>query len=74
MDRGAWWTTVHWVAESDTTETTQHMHYTLKSKIFVVLQEPILAHLQAISLSLRTQKRNELDYELLFQLVFRNIV
>ena len=22
MDRGAWWPTVHWVAESDTTEAT----------------------------------------------------
>ena len=26
MDRGAWWATVHRVAESDTTEATQHTH------------------------------------------------
>ena len=24
MDRGAWWATVHWVAEWDTTEETEH--------------------------------------------------
>ena len=30
--------------ESDTTETTQHMHHRLKSEIFVTLQEPVLAH------------------------------
>ena len=26
MDRGAWWVPVHTVAESDTTEATQHTH------------------------------------------------
>ena len=26
MDRGAWWATVHRVAELDTTEATQHAH------------------------------------------------
>ena len=26
MDRGAWWATVHRVAELDTTEATQHTH------------------------------------------------
>ena len=26
MDRGAWWATVHRVAESDTTEVTEHAH------------------------------------------------
>ena len=25
-DRGAWWPIVHWVAESDTTEATQHAY------------------------------------------------
>ena len=26
MDRGAWWATVHRLAESDTTEATEHAH------------------------------------------------
>ena len=26
MDRGAWWTVVHGVVESDRTEATEHMH------------------------------------------------
>ena len=28
MDRGAWWGTVHWVAEPDTTEQLTHTHRT----------------------------------------------
>ena len=26
MDRGVWWATVHWVAESDTTDIYVHIH------------------------------------------------
>ena len=32
MDRGAWWATVHWVAELDTTEATEHVR--IKSQLF----------------------------------------
>ena len=32
MDGGAWWATVHWVAELDTTEATEHAR--IKSQLF----------------------------------------
>jgi len=38
MDRGAWRTTVHGVAELDTTEGTQHAHKTLKTPCTVSMQ------------------------------------
>ena len=37
MDRGAYWATVHRVAESDTTEATKHSHEQLSSLLAIVL-------------------------------------
>ena len=37
MDRGAWWATVHRVAESNTTEVTEHTHAYLYNTIQILL-------------------------------------
>ena len=40
MDRGAWWATVHWVAESDTTEQLTHTHKTEEMYTLSTLPSP----------------------------------
>ena len=40
MDRGAWWATVHGVAESDMTEATQHTHARCFKAVLVVKNLP----------------------------------